>query len=74
DLLTGVGKEGLFFRWVEMMSNERTLAGTDFTSESREKAVQRSRELFAEQGLDWDDVIQGVGGLDGLLGMEVTSA
>ncbi|KAL8757420.1 MAG: hypothetical protein Q9184_004209 [Pyrenodesmia sp. 2 TL-2023] len=72
DLLTAMGKEGLFFRWVEVMQDERGGDGEEgFARERRQRAVGRSRKLFEEQGLDWDLVMDGVGGVDGLLGMEV---
>lgn len=73
DLLTAMGKEGLFFRWVEMMQYESSLGEGGFTRERREKAVERSRELFEEQDMDWDKIMDGVGGVDGLPGMEVTA-
>ncbi|KAI4248669.1 MAG: hypothetical protein L6R42_009198 [Xanthoria sp. 1 TBL-2021] len=72
DLLTAMGREGLFFRWVEVMQYETSIEGT-FTEERREKVIQVSRELFEGQGVSWDEVIDGIGGLDGLPGMEVTS-
>ncbi|KAL8751106.1 MAG: hypothetical protein Q9199_006640 [Rusavskia elegans] len=72
DLLTAMGREGLFFRWVEIMQYETSIEGA-FTEERREKVIQVSRELFEGQGVSWDEVIDGIGGLDGLPGMEVTS-
>ncbi|KAL9602331.1 MAG: hypothetical protein Q9219_001897 [cf. Caloplaca sp. 3 TL-2023] len=73
DGLTGMGKEGLFFRWVELMQYEASLGGGGgFTSEGRDKAVEKSRELFFEHGVSWDDVVRGIGGVEGLPGMEIT--
>lgn len=72
DLLTAMGREGLFFRWVEVMQFETSVEGK-FTKERREKVLRVSRELFEGQGVSWDEVIDGIGGLDGLPGMEVTS-
>ncbi|KAI4087142.1 MAG: hypothetical protein LQ344_006984 [Seirophora lacunosa] len=70
-LLTRMGREGLFFRWVEMMQRQGGAAETGFTREGRERAVGRSRELFEGEGVSWEEVMQGIGGVDGLPGMEV---
>lgn len=72
DLLTAMGREGLFFRWVELMQYETHSEGA-FTEARREKAIAASRTLFAGVGVNWDEVIDGIGGLDGLPGMEITS-
>ena len=72
DLLTAMGREGLFFRWVEVVQHESSSAEV-FTSERREKVVKVSRELFEREGVRWDEVVDGIGGLEGLFGMEVTS-
>ena len=72
DLLTAMGREGLFFRWVELMQYETHSEGA-FTEARREKAIAASRTLFAGVGVSWDEVIDGIGGLDGLPGMEITS-
>lgn len=72
DLLTAMGREGLFFRWVELMQYETNSEGP-FTQARREKTIAASRTLFAGVGVNWDEVIDGIGGLDGLPGMEVTS-
>ncbi|KAI4220679.1 MAG: hypothetical protein L6R36_007454 [Xanthoria steineri] len=72
DLLTAMGREGLFFCWVELMQYETHSEGA-FTEAKREKAIAASRSLFAGVGVNWDEVIDGIGGLDGLPGMEITS-
>lgn len=74
DMLTSVGKEGVFFRWVELMQREsrREGEGKGFSRERREEVVGRCRELFEEMGVSWDEVMQGIGGVDGLPGMEIT--
>ena len=72
DLLTAMGREGLFFRWVELMQYETHSEGA-FTEARREKAIAASKMLFAGVGVNWDEVIDGIGGLDGLPGMEITS-
>ncbi|KAL8834163.1 MAG: hypothetical protein Q9176_007641 [Flavoplaca citrina] len=72
DLLTAMGREGLFFRWVEVVQHESSSAEA-FTSERREQVVKVSKELFEGEGVNWDEVVDGIGGLEGLFGMEVTS-
>lgn len=72
DNLTALGKENLFFRWVEMMQLETSSPG-GFTSEKREQAVRKGTELFQQQGVDWDEVMDSIGGIEGLPGMEVTA-
>ncbi|KAL8850323.1 MAG: hypothetical protein Q9221_004738 [Calogaya cf. arnoldii] len=66
DLLTAMGREGLFFRWVESMQFEGSGEGR-----RREKMVRVSRELFEGEGVSWEEVVDGIGGLEGLFGMEV---
>ncbi|KAL8726684.1 MAG: hypothetical protein Q9166_006552 [cf. Caloplaca sp. 2 TL-2023] len=76
DILTAMGKENLFFRWVEVMQYESSTIGAKgrgMTRERRERMVQVSRDLFEGQGVNWDEVIDGIGGVDGLPGMEITS-
>ncbi|KAI4113699.1 MAG: hypothetical protein LQ345_005376 [Seirophora villosa] len=70
-LLTRMGREGLFFRWVEMMQRYGGAAEAGFTRERREMAVGRSRALFEGEGVSWEEVMRGIGGVDGLPGMEV---
>ena len=72
DLLTAMGREGLFFRWVEVMQYESSIE-EGFTSGRREKVIRVSRELFEREGVSWDEVVDGIGGLEGLFGMEVRS-
>ncbi|KAL8679464.1 MAG: hypothetical protein Q9186_004240 [Xanthomendoza sp. 1 TL-2023] len=75
DLLTAMGREGLFFRWVEVMQYESHSSSFEQRREKdgeesyRTRVVKASRELFAGQGVSWDEVIDGIGGVDGLFGM-----
>ncbi|KAL9612639.1 MAG: hypothetical protein Q9167_002766 [Letrouitia subvulpina] len=72
DNLTMMGKENLFFRWVEMMQFETSRPG-GFTDKRREQAVRKGAELFQQQGVDWDEVMGSIEGIEGLPGMEVTA-
>ncbi|KAK4098099.1 hypothetical protein N658DRAFT_526592 [Parathielavia hyrcaniae] len=53
DALTALGKEDLFFRWVEMVQFEATQPG-GFTPEKQVVAAQKIRDLFKANGVDFD--------------------
>ncbi|KAF2843366.1 hypothetical protein M501DRAFT_985485 [Patellaria atrata CBS 101060] len=69
DRLTAMGKEGLFFRWIELVQYESSQPG-GFTRERQENAVKNARELFKLNGIDFDDFLRSIGGLEELPGME----
>jgi hypothetical protein len=68
DALTAVGKEDLFFRWVEMIQFETSQPG-GFTPERQATAAQKIRDLFTENGLDFDGFWNETVGTEGLAGM-----
>lgn len=60
--LTAMGKEGLFFRWVELMQYEASLdqnlaAGQMPSKERREQAMQRVEKLFEAEGLEYKSFV-----------------
>lgn len=55
DALTEMGKEDLFYRWVEIVQFEATQPG-GFGPEKQEAAAKRIRELFEAQNVDFDDL------------------
>ncbi|KAK4974852.1 hypothetical protein LTR66_010997 [Elasticomyces elasticus] len=69
DALTKMSKEGLFFRWVEIVQFE---AGQDggLTEQRRRNVLRKGREAFGEQGVDFDGFMEVVGGVEGLPGLE----
>lgn len=69
DRLTQMGKESLFFRWIEIVQYESSQPG-GFTPERQVQAAEKAKQLFAEQGVDFDEFIKSTGGLEGILGME----
>ncbi|OCL06194.1 hypothetical protein AOQ84DRAFT_440983 [Glonium stellatum] len=69
DRLTQMGKESLFFRWIEIVQYESSQPG-GFTPERQIQAAEKAKQLFAEQGVDFDDFIKSTGGLEGMPGME----
>ncbi|KAF3042354.1 hypothetical protein E8E12_004680 [Didymella heteroderae] len=68
DKLTEMGKESLFFRWVELIQYESNAPG-GFTQERQVAAAEKVRKMFEEQGVDWDKFSQEIGGLEGVPGL-----
>lgn len=68
DALTSLGKEDLFFRWVEMIQFETSQPG-GFTAEKQVVAAQKIRDLFTSNGVDFDGLWKETVGTDGLAGM-----
>lgn len=64
DALTAMGKEDLFYRWVEMVQYEATQPG-GFGPDEQEAAAKRIRDMFEEQGIDFDGVWKDAVGEDG---------
>lgn len=69
DRLTAIGKENLFFRWIELIQYESSQPG-GFTPERQQDAVVKAKELFERQGVDFEQFIKDIGGLDGIPGLE----
>ncbi|KAG7001947.1 hypothetical protein G7Y79_00030g064800 [Physcia stellaris] len=71
DRLTAMGKENLFFAWVEMVQFESSAHG-GFTVERQRVAVEKARRMFEAQGVDFEDFWAEIeGGVEGMMGMEV---
>ncbi|KAF2500695.1 hypothetical protein BU16DRAFT_523463 [Lophium mytilinum] len=70
DTLMALGKENLFFRWIELIQYESSQPG-GFTPERQVQAAEKAKQMFQEQGVDWDEFIAASGGLDNLPGMEL---
>ena len=64
-----MGKESLFFRWIEIVQYESSQPG-GFTPERQVLAAEKAKQLFAENGVDFDEFIKSTGGLEGMPGME----
>lgn len=77
DRLTAMGKENLFFRWIEIVQYESGQSGSGpqsgFTPERQQITLKKVQEAFTEQGVDFEALIRDVGGLEGTPGMERTS-
>ncbi|KAH7380105.1 hypothetical protein BKA66DRAFT_420180 [Pyrenochaeta sp. MPI-SDFR-AT-0127] len=68
DRLTAMGKENLFFKWVELIQYESNAPG-GFTPERQVAAAEKAKKMFEEQGVDWEAFSKEIGGLDGMPGM-----
>lgn len=64
DKLTAMGKEDLFFRWVELIQYESTQPG-GFTPERQRSAMLQAKELFERENVDFARFWQEVGGMEG---------
>ena len=64
--LEEMGKDTLFWRWVDMIHFESSRPG-GFTKERQEEAGLKVRKLFEEHGVDWEKFEQEVGIRDGKL-------
>ena len=71
DSLTAMGKENLFFRMIEVIQSETSQTGS-FTSEKRDKAIEKMREDFEEQKVDFDAFWSHAGGISSMPGLETT--
>lgn len=68
DALTAIGKEDLFFRWIEVVQFEASQPG-GFSPERQELVAQQVRDLFQQHGVDFDQLWKDSVGTDGLAGM-----
>lgn len=67
--LTALGKEGLFFRWVELVQFETAGQEGPLTEVRRGEIMRKGKELFHAQGVDFDGFWSGVGGVEVMPGM-----
>ncbi|MCJ1312344.1 hypothetical protein MMC25_006018 [Agyrium rufum] len=61
DELTKLGKEDLFYRWVELMQYETTQPG-GFNEERQKAALEKAKDLFSSQDVDFDELWKKIGG------------
>lgn len=66
-----MGKENLFFRWIEIVQFESSQPG-GFTQERQTRAVGQAKQAFKEQGVDFEEFVKSVGGMDAMPGVETT--
>ncbi|KAF2167864.1 hypothetical protein M409DRAFT_22012 [Zasmidium cellare ATCC 36951] len=62
EALTGMGKESLFWKWTEIVEEERDVDG-GFTRDRQERVARRVGEEFEREGVDFEEVVGRIGGL-----------
>ncbi|KAF2852988.1 hypothetical protein T440DRAFT_466552 [Plenodomus tracheiphilus IPT5] len=67
DKLTEMGKESLFFKWVELIQYESNAPG-GFTHERQIAAAEKAKKMFADQGVDFEEFSRELGGMEGMPG------
>lgn len=65
DMLTKLGKESLFWKWMEIVEDERDTDG-GFTVERQRRVARRVQQQFEMEGVDFEELVHRVGGLDEL--------
>lgn len=63
EALVGLGKESLFWRWAEIVEEEREGDG-GFSVEGQGRVVRRVAEAFEREGVDFEEVVGRIGGLE----------
>lgn len=61
-------KEHLFYRWIEMIQYE-SQQPDGLTPARQEQLVEKARDLFSREGVDFDSLFASVGGADGFPGL-----
>ena len=68
-----MGKESLFFRWIELIQYESNQPG-GFTAERQSQAVTKAKALFQEQDVDFDAFLTSIGGIESFPGLDETQS
>ncbi|KAK5625435.1 hypothetical protein RRF57_001151 [Xylaria bambusicola] len=68
DALTNIGKEDLFYRWIEIVQFESSQPG-GFSVERQEKTALQIRELFLKDGINFDQFWKDSVGTDSAMGI-----
>jgi hypothetical protein len=69
DELTAMGKENLFFRWIELVQYESSRP-EGFGPQQQVQTMEKARNLFESQGVDFDKFWGKIGGMQGMPGMD----
>lgn len=69
DELTMIGKENLFFRWIELIQFHASQPG-GFGPERQAEAVGKAKEMFEAQGVDFEKFWVKVGGMKNMPGFD----
>jgi hypothetical protein len=63
EVLVALGKESLFWRWAEIVEEERDGDG-GFSVAGQKKVVERVQAEFEREGVDFEEVVGRIGGLE----------
>lgn len=69
EKLTTLGREDLFFRWVELIQYESSQPG-GFTPERQRSAMLQVKQMFEDANLDFNRFWDDVGGMEGIEGLD----
>ena len=69
DELTALGKENLFFKWIELVQFESSRPG-GFGPLRQQETMAKAQTMFEAQGVDFDKFWAKVGGFRGMPGMD----
>ena len=63
EVLTKMGKESLFWKWMEIVEDERDADG-GFTAERQRRVAERVQSAVEGEGVDFEEIVNGLGGLE----------
>ncbi|KAA8566710.1 hypothetical protein EYC84_009242 [Monilinia fructicola] len=69
DELTLMGKENLFFKWIELVQFESSKP-EGFGPDQQKATMEKAKIMFEAQGVDFEAFWEKIGGTDGLPGMD----
>jgi len=69
ETLTGLGREDIFFRWIEMIQYETSQPG-GFVEGKKAEALRELQRMLTNKGVDEERFWDGIGGQKGLPGFE----
>ncbi|CAN9310833.1 unnamed protein product [Alternaria alternata] len=69
ERLTAMGKESLFFRWVELIQYESNAPG-GFTQERQIAAAEKVKKMFEDEGVDFEVFEKEIGGMHDIAGAQ----
>jgi len=62
-----LGKENLFFRWIEIIQYESTQPG-GLSGQRRNEVLAKAQDIFQAQGIDFGDFVTSIGGIEAFPG------
>lgn len=70
-----MGKEGLFWKWIELVQFEtETTDDNNSVGGVQERLRRKGREMFAGEGVDFDEFWKEVGGMEDMPGLKSSSS